>query len=522
MAHASGSSSSPSASEGEKGSSSKMKADDQQSIASSMDEDLYEEKQPRSFPLVKDKKDQDLNSAPGVRPYAPNGDLLDSQSRAPSRHDTEGIRDAPDLHSIPSNRLSRALSRTVTRSSWSPGPPPDGGLEAWLVVLGAHCVNFNCWGFINSFGVFQPYYVDLLGRSQSDVAWIGSTQTFLVFFIGAFTGRLTDMGYFRHLYIAGVTFMLTGIFMTAQGTQYWHFLLSHGICMGIGYGCLFCPVVAVTSTWFSKKRAFAMGMVASSTGTGGLVFPIMVRQLLPMVGFSWTMRTIGFVQMALLFVSGFIVKTRVPPRKQGSFLDLTAFKELQYAFYVLGAFFSFLGVFVVFIFVVSYSQDIVGLSYTDALNLMMVLNGAGVPGRIVPNYIADRVGVINMFIIFASVSGICGLSWMAVTTVPSIYPWTFFFGFFAGGIQSLFPAGASALSPDLRKRGVRIGMVFSCVSIAALTGSPIAGALISAMNGSYMAAQLFVGGSLLMGSGFLVASNIVVSRELGNIGWPKV
>lgn len=26
-----------------------------------------------------------------------------------------------------------------------PGPPPDGGLEAWLQVLGAFFLNFNTW-----------------------------------------------------------------------------------------------------------------------------------------------------------------------------------------------------------------------------------------------------------------------------------------------------------------------------------------------------------------------------------------
>ncbi|TLS23691.1 uncharacterized protein PpBr36_06604 [Pyricularia pennisetigena] len=521
MTHSSCSSSSPSTSKGGKGDKMK-KAEDQQSIASSSTEAPYELKKPKSDHPGKDAKDQDLNSAPGVRPYGSNGDLLDSFSRSSIQHDADSIREDAEQQPRASSRLSRALSRSASRSSWSPGPPPDGGLEAWLVVLGAHFVNFNCWGFINSFGVFQPYYVDLLGRPPSDIAWIGSIQTFLVLFIGAFTGRLTDMGYFRALFITGTVFMMTGIFTTAQGSQYWHFLLSHGICMGIGYGCLFCPVVAVTSTWFAKKRSTAMGIVASSTGTGGLVFPIMVRQLLPAVGFSWTMRAVGFVQVATLLISAFIIKTRVPPRRQGSFLDLSAFKELQYTFYIIGAFFAFLGVFVIFIFVVSYSRDIIGLSYTNALNLMMVLNGAGVPGRLVPNYLADRLGVINMFIIFATVSGICGLSWMAVKTVPAVYPWTLFFGFFAGGIQSLFPAGASALAPDLRKRGVRIGMAFSCVSIAALIGSPIAGALISAMKGSYLAAQVFVGGSLLMGSGFLVVSNIMAGREMGIKGLPKV
>lgn len=53
---------------------------------------------------------------------------------------------------------------------------------------------------MNSFGVFQTYYVDFLGRSTSDISWIGSIQVFLTFFIGTFTGRLTDAGYFRPVF----------------------------------------------------------------------------------------------------------------------------------------------------------------------------------------------------------------------------------------------------------------------------------------------------------------------------------
>jgi hypothetical protein len=64
------------------------------------------------------------------------------------------------------------------------------------VALG-HLVIMNTWGFINSFGVFQAYYVTALDRPPSDISWVGSVQVFLLFFIGTFTGRLTDAGYFR-------------------------------------------------------------------------------------------------------------------------------------------------------------------------------------------------------------------------------------------------------------------------------------------------------------------------------------
>ena len=40
-------------------------------------------------------------------------------------------------------------------SGEDPGPPPDGGLKAWVQVGMAHLIIFNTWGFVNSFGVFQ-------------------------------------------------------------------------------------------------------------------------------------------------------------------------------------------------------------------------------------------------------------------------------------------------------------------------------------------------------------------------------
>ena len=50
--------------------------------------------------------------------------------------------------------LTRVLSRAVSRESDNPGPPPDGGLEAWMQAFMGHLVVFNTWGYINSFGVF--------------------------------------------------------------------------------------------------------------------------------------------------------------------------------------------------------------------------------------------------------------------------------------------------------------------------------------------------------------------------------
>ncbi|KAK4149812.1 major facilitator superfamily domain-containing protein [Chaetomidium leptoderma] len=413
-----------------------------------------------------------------------------------------------------SRAVSRVLTRASTKSSWNPGPPPDGGLQAWTAVASSHLVVMNTWGIINSFGLFQSHYTTTLGRSPSDISWIGSIQIFLLFFIGALTGRLTDAGYFRHVFAAGVVFQLVGIFTASVATQYWQLVLAQGICMGLGNGCLFCPSISTLSTYFSSRRSLAMGMAACGTATGGLVFPSMVRQLLPTQGFPAAMRAIGYVQVGTFAVALLGLKQRIPPRRSGPWVEWRAFREGEYTLYAAGSFSFFLGLYFAFYYVASFSRDIIGMGYTDSLNLLLVMNGAGIPGRLLPNHMADRFGTFNAFVPVAGIAGICVFCWMAVHSSTSMYVWSCFYGMTAGGIQSLFPAGISSLTTDVRKAGVRMGMIFTIVSFATLAGPPIAGAIITASGGSYYGAQAFAGATLLLGMVLMAAARTVKVRRL--------
>lgn len=114
------------------------------------------------------------------------------------------------------------------------------------------------------------------------------------------------------------------------------------------------------------------------------------------------------------------------------------------------------------------------------------------------------------------------LCWIAVNSIGGLYAWSVFYGITAASIQSLFPAALSSLTNDLKKMGVRIGMVFTIVGFAVLIGAPIQGAIITAAGGSYIGAQIFSGISLLMGSGFLVAAKIMKSKKRGKSWLDKV
>jgi len=71
---------------------------------------------------------------------------------------------------------------------------PDGGLQAWLTVVGAWFISAICYGYVNAFGVYQEYYVTTLlpSYSPSAISWIGSLQAYLLFASGVVAGPLFD------------------------------------------------------------------------------------------------------------------------------------------------------------------------------------------------------------------------------------------------------------------------------------------------------------------------------------------
>jgi hypothetical protein len=170
--------------------------------------------------------------------------------------------------------------------------------------------------------------------------------------------------------------------------------------------------------------------------------------------------------------------------------------------------------------VAAYAREAVTppLSYADSLNLLLIMNGVSLVGRLVPPWLGDRYGAINAFIPSSAASAALALGWIGVRTAGGLRGWAVAYGLAAGGVQSLFPAALSSLTTDPRRAGVRMGMVFTIVSFAVLTGPPIAGAAVGAAGGRYVGAQVFAGAALALGCAFLMAAKGVRMRRTGQ-GW---
>jgi hypothetical protein len=133
------------------------------------------------------------------------------------------------------------------------------------------------------------------------------------------------------------------------------------------------------------------------------------------------------------------------------------------------------------------------VSSETSLTILLTTNAIGIPGRLACGLTADKLlGPVNTLIPVTFCAGMLLYIWIRVSS-----------------LNSLFPAACASLSStDMSKIGIRTGMCFSLVSVACLTGPPIAGALVQRREGDFLFAQVFGGSALVGGSLTLLAARL--------------
>lgn len=207
---------------------------------------------------------------------------------AGSNHDSSSssaknsVLEMPALDSSTPNEKNRDVEAAPPAAAAPPKVPgmspadfPDGGLVAWSVCLGSWCCLFASFCWITCIGVFQTYYQknQLSNFTPSEVAWIPSTEIFIMQIGALVFGKIFDNYGARFLLLFGTFFHIFGLMMASLGTQYYQLFLAQSICSAIGAAALFYGGVNALSTWFFKKRALAIGISASGASLGGVLMP---------------------------------------------------------------------------------------------------------------------------------------------------------------------------------------------------------------------------------------------------------
>jgi MFS family permease len=396
---------------------------------------------------------------------------------------------------------------------------PDGGKTAWRVVAGSFLGLFATSGLLNSVGAVQAYISSnqLATKTDSQISWIFSVMTFLTYILSGLSGPLFDAYGPLHLGVIGTGFLVTGIMAASACTEYYQFLLSLGICLGIGLGLLVGPLFAIIGHWFNTKRALATGTASVGASFGGVVFPILLRHLYSTIGFAWGVRVVGFMSLSGLTFAMLLIKSRFAKTSfhisVTNFVDLRSLRDMRFLWLIVANLLAEISVMNSITFLASYALA-QNKSQTLAYASLTILSASGMVARWASGILADKIGRFNTLIIlciqaFVTVFAI----WLPFGhTTAGLIIFSVLHGASNGSIFSLFPVCCSQICRT-KDYGKRYGTMFFFASFGVLVGIPLSGALIRDHGKDYTYLIVFTGCLYV-----ITTISLLLSRTV-SIGW---
>ncbi|KAI0401425.1 MFS transporter, MCP family, solute carrier family 16, member 10 [Xylaria palmicola] len=389
--------------------------------------------------------------------------------------------------------------------------------KAWFNVLGGFLVFLNIWGLPNAFGAFQSFYAlqYLPNYSSSAISWIGTLQGALLILLGLISGPLTDLGYYRVLLYAGSLLTVIGLMTLSLSTEYYQIFLSQGVCVGVGCGLLYVPTLSLVGDTFKARRAMAMGLVTSGIGLGGVIYTIVFLQLIPKLGFPWTVRIIGFICLFayLLAIPALSVHSKKASGRARTLFDPSVLRDVPFLCFALAQFFIFLGYLVPLFYIPTYAETVLKTSNSLSLYLLVVCQAASLFGRLTASIPAQRFGVMLVWVFSCIISSVLCFTWIASDSLPAFIAFCVLYGYFSGALISLPPSIFPVLCPDPGTLGSRMGLSWTSSAVSFLVGAPVGGALIDIQTAKFIGLQIWSGATLLVGALFLVALWIMLARK---------
>jgi MFS family permease len=146
------------------------------------------------------------------------------------------------------------------------------------------------------------------GWSRSVTSVPASVNIFMYGMMGPFAASLMAKFGLRRIVCGALVFIATGAALTSQVRHPWQLILSWGVVVGLGMGCMASVLAStVANTWFVARRGQVTGMLMASTTAGQLMFTQLNRSLVE--DHSWRfasvivmIATVAGIPIALLFL----------------------------------------------------------------------------------------------------------------------------------------------------------------------------------------------------------------------------
>lgn len=285
-------------------------------------------------------------------------------------------------------------------------------------------------GTVYAWSFFQTPITEIVGWSNTQVAWAFSLSIFMLGVMAAWGGTKIDKYGPRKLAISGGIMYALGYIISAYALSsgiLWLLYLAFGVLGGAGLGLAYVTPVATVSKWFKEKQGLATGMVVMGFGLGALVMSKILAPFFLQVSnnnLSLTFLYIGLTLIIILPITAYFLylppveKTNIKSQEQVSSLSkVPSIKNLVFSksFIIIWLMFM-INVVAGMIFISFQSpllQDILKLRMLDSTDfsdpsIILSLNAAGATliavssvfnglGRFFWGGVSDKLGRITTF-----------------------------------------------------------------------------------------------------------------------------
>ncbi|XP_003700995.2 monocarboxylate transporter 10-like protein kar isoform X1 [Megachile rotundata] len=373
--------------------------------------------------------------------------------------------------------------------------PPDGGLRAWMIMIGSFVINGVLFSVINTYSLI---YLELQKRllesgetaASSKAALVGSLTIGTTFFLSPISGILTDkigiqMTTFLGGALASSGMLLSSIFSSEVSLLY----LTYGVMYGLGASLAYTPSLAILGHYFKRYLGLVNGIVTAGSSIFTTLMPYLMEIILRRFGLEGTLR---FLAMLTTIVMACAILFKPIPlnsvsrdelKSKTSFqsclkqvINVSIWRKKRYVVWASSIPLALFGYFVPYVHIGKFVETV----FKDAdgkLPIMCIGITSGI-GRLVFGYIADLPRVNRILLQQISFLSI-GVLTMLLPVTPSFLVLLLIslaMGLFDGCFISLL--GPIAFDICGREGATQaIGFLLGMCSVPLTVGPPIAGLL---------------------------------------------
>ncbi|MFC1984597.1 MFS transporter [Chloroflexota bacterium] len=383
----------------------------------------------------------------------------------------------------------------------------------YIVILAISLIMAVAYGTMYSFGVFFKPMSAEFGWSRALTSGAVSLAMLLSGLLGVGMGKLVDRFGPRLLVAGGGFFLGLGYLLMSQTSSIWQLFLFYGVIGALGMSGLWVPLGSTIARGFIRRRGLVSGIAFAGIGVGAMTIAPLADKLISTYGWRASYVVVGVVVLVIIVAASQLLRRDPSKLKQlpydedkakgmGSnplaegFSIREAIRTKQ--LWLLGVIFFCVtfNIMTIIIHIIPHITDL-DISTTSAANVLAIIGGVSIAGRIMTGSVADRIGG-RPVIVIVSVLLSASLLWLAVAKeLWMFYLFAVIFGFTYVGVIVLQPLLVAELF-GLKALGVLIAIVDLGSTVGAAVG-PVLGGYMFDITGSYQLAFSICAGVSIVG-----------------------